>query len=74
MARPPIDYAQTSDGASIAYWSIGGGPPILICSHILEAHLPGRARLGRPLELRSDGHHRSLGAALRLRDHVWHLV
>ena len=34
MMQPRIQYAKTSDGVSIAYWTMGKGPPLV---------LPGRA-------------------------------
>jgi class 3 adenylate cyclase len=46
---PPIQYARTSDGVDIAYWTYGSGPPlvlmpILIASHVqLDWSIPGRA-------------------------------
>ena len=45
---PIIHYASTSDGVSIAYWSMGEGPalvipPILVSSHLeLEWQIPSR--------------------------------
>ena len=29
MDAPPIQYARTDDGVSIAYWTLGSGPPLL---------------------------------------------
>ena len=29
MDAPSIQYARTDDGASIAYWRIGEGPPLV---------------------------------------------
>ena len=29
MDAPPIQYARTEDGVSIAYWTMGAGPPLL---------------------------------------------
>jgi DNA-binding CsgD family transcriptional regulator/pimeloyl-ACP methyl ester carboxylesterase len=29
MDAPPIQYARTTDGVNIAYWSLGEGPPLL---------------------------------------------
>lgn len=63
MTEPRIQYARTSDGVSIAYWTLGEGPP-LVASHgfpytniELEWRIPayrhlyerlaGRTRLGR---------------------------
>src|SRR5688572_3386299 len=45
---PRIQYAQTSDGVSIAYWTLGEGtpvvlPPVLVSSHLeLEWQIPSR--------------------------------
>jgi class 3 adenylate cyclase/pimeloyl-ACP methyl ester carboxylesterase len=33
MDAPPIQYAKTSDGVSIAFWAIGEGPPLVILSN-----------------------------------------
>jgi len=33
MDAPPIQYAKTADGVSIAYWAIGEGPPLVILSN-----------------------------------------
>ena len=30
MAEPPTQYAKTSDGVSIAYWTYGDGPPLVL--------------------------------------------
>ncbi len=43
--EPRIQYANTSDGVSIAYWTLGEGPPLLhvpfMVSHIeMEWHIP----------------------------------
>jgi class 3 adenylate cyclase len=46
LTEPQIQYAKTSDGVSIAYWSIGSGPPLIILpvaafSHVqLEWQMP----------------------------------
>ena len=29
MDAPPIQYCRTDDGVSIAWWSVGAGPPLL---------------------------------------------
>ncbi len=49
--EPRIQYAKTSDGVSIAYWTLGQGtplviPPNLIASHIqMEWEMPARRAL-----------------------------
>jgi hypothetical protein len=30
MTTPGIQYARTADGVSIACWSVGSGPPLLL--------------------------------------------
>src|SRR3972149_7780816 len=48
--EPRIQYAQTADGVSIAYWTLGEGMPIVSMpnapmSHVqLEWHVPARRR------------------------------
>ena len=51
MDTPPIRYAKTSDGVSIAFWTLGDGEPPLIMSpplgwsHIsLELRVPELTR------------------------------
>ena len=39
MAEPRIQYATTSDGVSIAYFSMGEGPPLVITPPIPWSHL-----------------------------------
>ncbi len=40
MSSPPsLKYARTSDGFDLAYWAIGGGPPLLEVPHIQMSHL-----------------------------------
>ena len=39
MAEPRIQYATTSDGVSIAYYTLGQGPPVVVCSNIWASHL-----------------------------------
>ena len=40
MTVPPIQYAKTTDGVNVAYFSIGEGPPIVFASNIFgDAHL-----------------------------------
>lgn len=51
MDPPPIQYVQTSDGVSIAYWRLGAGPvvvqlPSLPYTHVrLEWEIPAQRRL-----------------------------
>ena len=48
---PPIHYAPSADGTSIAYWTLGNGPPLLLIhrrgvSHLrLEWEVPAMRRL-----------------------------
>jgi pimeloyl-ACP methyl ester carboxylesterase len=39
MDAPPIQYAKTSDGVSIAFWAIGKGPPLVILGPLLASHV-----------------------------------
>jgi pimeloyl-ACP methyl ester carboxylesterase len=39
MDAPPIQYARTADGANIAFWSIGQGPPLVILPNLAASHL-----------------------------------
>ena len=41
MDAPPIQYARTSDGADIAYWTMGDGPPLLQLT--IQPVIPWRA-------------------------------
>ena len=56
MAEPQIQYARTDDGVSIAYYTIGEGPPIVTTSLIYYSHLlvgrRMRLALGQLLEPR----------------------
>ena len=45
MEAPPIQYARTSDGVSIAYWTLGEGPPVLM------VHVPAMSHLQREWEV-----------------------
>jgi len=51
MDAPPIQYAKTEDDVSIAYWTVGDGPPLVIVPNCTLAHaallweLPGSTRL-----------------------------
>ena len=53
--EPRIQYAKTSDGVSIAYWTLGEGPPLIwiqnvVTSHIqMEWHVPFFRRWYEPL-------------------------
>jgi class 3 adenylate cyclase/pimeloyl-ACP methyl ester carboxylesterase len=39
MDAPPIQYAKTSDGVSIAYWAMGEGAPLLLTPPLSFSHL-----------------------------------
>ncbi len=39
MDAPPIQYAKTADGVSIAFWSIGEGPPLVVLPHLLASNV-----------------------------------
>ena len=39
MAAPPIQYCRTDVGVSIAYWTIGEGPPVLLVNPLDGTHL-----------------------------------
>jgi class 3 adenylate cyclase/pimeloyl-ACP methyl ester carboxylesterase len=40
MEEPPVQYAKTSDGVSIAYWVIGAGePPLVMSSPLAWSHI-----------------------------------
>ena len=51
MDAPPIQYAKTEDDVSIAYWTVGDGPPLVIVPNCAISHaallweLPGWTRL-----------------------------
>ena len=70
MAEPRIQYAQTKDGVSIAYWTMGEGMPLVympdLFSHIqLEWQFPGIQRWNERLAekrklVRYDGRGRGL--------------
>jgi hypothetical protein len=36
---PPIQYATTSDGVSIAYWTYGQGPPLVVLPLLIGSHV-----------------------------------
>jgi class 3 adenylate cyclase len=46
MAEPRIQYTKTSDGISIAYWTMGQGPPLVYLAGMLSSHT--RMELQRP--------------------------
>ncbi len=37
--EPRIQYAQTSDGVSIAYWTLGEGTPFVSLPPLLWSHI-----------------------------------
>ncbi len=37
--EPRIQYAQTADGVSIAYWTLGEGPPLVMMADTLWSHI-----------------------------------
>ena len=39
MDAPPIQYAKTSDGVSIAFWTLGEGPPLVILPNLISSHV-----------------------------------
>ncbi len=45
--EPRIQYAKTSDGVSIAFWTMGEGMPLVVRASISERAGPyaGRARI-----------------------------
>ena len=46
MAEPRIQYAKTSDGVRIAFWTMGEGPPLVYMPALLVSHT--RMELQRP--------------------------
>ena len=46
MADPEIRYTTTSDGLSIAYWTMGAGDPLVITSPLGYSHLQGELQYG----------------------------
>jgi class 3 adenylate cyclase len=36
---PPIQYARTSDGVNIAYWTYGSGPPLVLMPLLIGSHV-----------------------------------
>jgi class 3 adenylate cyclase len=59
--EPQIRYCTTSDGASIAYFSMGEGPALVVTSTVLWSHLQGRN-----LAPEFPRHGRGIGRAQRL--------
>jgi class 3 adenylate cyclase len=43
--EPPVKFTRTSDGVSIAYWTIGEGPPLLIGAPIGACHTRVECRI-----------------------------
>ena len=39
MDAPPIQYAKTADGVSIAFWALGEGPPLVILPNLLGSNV-----------------------------------
>jgi class 3 adenylate cyclase len=37
--EPRVQYAQTEDGVSIAYWAMGDGPPLIVMPNIPMSHV-----------------------------------
>jgi class 3 adenylate cyclase len=37
--EPRIQYAKTSDGVTIAYWTMGEGPPLVVPPNLVASHL-----------------------------------
>jgi len=36
---PPIQYARTSDGVNIAFWTLGSGPPLVLMPLLIGSHV-----------------------------------
>jgi pimeloyl-ACP methyl ester carboxylesterase len=43
---PPVQYATTSDGLSIAYWTLGEGPPLVVMPRLPFSHLEHEWEIG----------------------------
>ncbi|MDO8611214.1 MAG: adenylate/guanylate cyclase domain-containing protein [Dehalococcoidia bacterium] len=43
--EPRIQYAQTEDGVSIAYWAMGEGPPLIVMPNIPLSHVELEVRI-----------------------------
>ena len=39
MEQPPIQYCKTADGVSIAFWTLGEGPSLVILPNLLSSHV-----------------------------------
>src|SRR3972149_8836709 len=39
IMEPRVQYAQTEDGVSIAYWAMGEGPPLVVMPNIPMSHV-----------------------------------
>jgi class 3 adenylate cyclase len=39
MDAPPIQYAKTSDGVNIAFWTLGEGPPLVVLPNLTASHV-----------------------------------
>ncbi len=37
--EPRIQYAKTSDGVNIAYWTMGAGPPLVVLRSETMSHI-----------------------------------
>lgn len=45
-AAPSIQFARTSDGVNIAYWSMGAGKPLIVMPDWIWSHIRSELRLG----------------------------
>ncbi len=61
--QPHIQYVRTADGARIAYYAMGEGPPLVVASEMQWAHLGNTLGLREYYRSRSD---RGLGRGLTL--------
>jgi|CXWL01.1.fsa_nt_gi pimeloyl-ACP methyl ester carboxylesterase len=46
MAEPQIRYCTADDGVSIAYWSLGSGPLLVLCPPGPIGHIAAELRIG----------------------------
>ncbi len=46
--EPRIQYAKTSDGVSIAYWTLGEGPPLVVTPSMSASHVQMEWQLPEP--------------------------
>ena len=44
--EPQIQYAQTKDGVSIAFWTLGAGMPVVFMPMTLHSHVQRFALFG----------------------------